>query len=247
MSNDSKGNPLCAVPQGKYVFLIILGVLAFLTIEAVRLDWFSWDLAITEWIQRVDAEDFLGPLVNFNNRMGVVGVAGITGLAAIVWLWLKGQRAEAVFVGLVGVADFLNPVLRYLIDRPRPATDLVVVYRPNGDCSFPSGTAMHVFMFCGILIYLVLRLFKPGFWRTAICVLLGLYIPMMGLWLIYRGIHWPSDVLGGYIYGAVFLWAIIWGHQRYIAWRRRYPRDHIPVQCIPAPIRPFAWILKMVY
>lgn len=225
------------------VFVLIVAFILFLTIEALITDYFSWDVTIADWVQSKDA----GTIGEYHDRMGVAGAAGILGIIVIALLWFKGWRAEAAFVGVVGIADLLNPFLREVIARPRPTENLIVIYTEPTDFSFPSGTAMHVVMFCGFLIYLCARLMKPGWVRTSIQVVLGLWIPIMGLWLIYRGVHWPSDVLGGYVYGAFFLWMIVWGFKKYIMWRRAFPRDTVPGKHLPSILRPLSWALKLVY
>jgi len=230
----------------KYALSLLIAFTAALTYGALTTDFFRWDLIITEWMQGFRSEA-LDPLFRFNNRMGIVGVSGATGIAVIAWLWFKGWRAEAFFAGWVGLADLLNPFLRCFIGRPRPNPGIIEVYRSPDDFTFPSGTAMHVFMFCGILIYLAQILINPGYLRTIIQTLLIVYIPLMGLWLIYRGVHWPSDVIGGFAYGALFLWFIIWGYKKYTTWRRRYPKDQVPSENLPLLMRPFARLVQMIY
>jgi len=224
-------------------FALLIAVLIVSAIQVHSAGPFSWDVTITEWIQRFDA----GPIASYNKRMGVIGAAGILGIMIILWLWLKGWRAEAVSIGLVGIADLVNPLIREVVSRPRPTGELVTIYREPTDFSFPSGTAMHVLMFCGALIYFSGRVMRPGCLRTTLRILLGLWIPIMGIWVIYRGVHWPSDVLGGYVYGVFFLWAIIWVYQKYTRWRRAYPKDLIPGNALPPLMRPLTTIFRIVY
>jgi len=225
------------------IFALIVAFLIFLTIEALITDYFSWDITIADWIQSVDA----GPIADYNERFGVVGAAGVLGIIVIALLWFRGWRAEAAFVGFVGVADLINPLLREVFARPRPTEDLIKIYTEPTDFSFPSGTAMHLVMFCGFLIYLCGTLLKPSWIRTILQFMLGLWIPIMGTWLVYRGVHWPSDVLGGFVYGAFFLWMIIWGFKKYTTWRRAFPRDRITREQLPSAIRPLSWALRMIY
>jgi len=225
------------------IFALIVAFLIFLTIEALITDYFSWDVTISEWVQSKD----VGSVTEYDNRMGVAGAAGILGIIIIALLWFRGWRAEAAFVGLVGIADLINPLLREVIARPRPDGDLIIICREPTDFSFPSGTAMHLVMFCGFLIYLCGNLLKPGWIRIALQVVLGLWIPIMGTWLIYRGVHWPSDVLGGFVYGAFFLWMIIWGFKKYTTWRRAFPRDCVPREQLPSVLRPLSRALRMIY
>ncbi|MFC2009494.1 phosphatase PAP2 family protein [Chloroflexota bacterium] len=225
-----------------YLFALLFIVLIGLTLGAVIFDRFPYDLAITRWVQSLNVDRVIGSSVLlYNGRLGIVGIAGGIGLGVIILLWLKNRRVEAASVAMVGVADLINPLFRVIIDRPRPTEDLVSIYYPDLEpFSFPSGTAMHITMFCGILVYLSGRLLKPGLLRYILQTLLVLYIPLMGLRLIYLGSHWPSDILGGYVYGGLFLWTIIWGHHRYLGWRRCYPSQQIPKEALPLLLRPFA-------
>jgi membrane-associated phospholipid phosphatase len=106
---------------------------------------------------------------------------------------------------------------------------------------------MHLVMFCGFLFYLCQILLKPGWLRLTLQVMLIAWIPFMGAWLVYRAVHWPSDVLGGYVYGAFFLWIIIWGFNKYRTWRRAFPKNSIPDEEIPSVLRPLSWALRMIY
>lgn len=227
--------------KGKYGVLALLGALALLTYYAFTTDRLPGDLAIAQWVQSLAEPERLGPIPNILFWMGLKGVAGAVIVVACGWLWLKGHRAEAAFLALVGIADLLNPPLRELIGRPRPTTEFVHVFGGPQGASFPSGYALHILLFCGFLLYLSRSVIKSRAFRHILGVVLGLYIPVVGLWLIYDGRHWPSDVLGGYIYGAFYLVVLIWGYKKYISWRRRYRADELPIRS-----RPLSWIVKLV-
>jgi len=231
----------------KCAFVLFLGFLVFLTYGALTTDYYHWDFTIIDWVQDSVDEDDLHGLPNALFWMGLKGVAGVVITVAAIGLWLKGWRAEAVFMALIAIPDSLNFFVRGIIGRPRPTGDLVthIFGGPQG-YSFPSGYALHVALFGGFCIYLLLRLMRPSVLRSAILVPLALYIPIAGLWLIYDGRHWPSDVLGGYMYGVFYLIILVWGYQKYVSWRRRYPEDHLLPEKLPRVARPFAWILTMI-
>jgi len=194
----------------------------------------------------VDA-DKLGLLPNFLYCTCLNLVAGALGIAVAGWLWLKGWRAEALFLLLVSIPDFFNIYLRAFIARPRPASAPLDFFGGSLGYSFPSGTALHYILFCGFIIYLSRSLINPGFLRFALWALLGLFIPVIGIYLVYDGRHWPSDVLGAYVYGAFYLVILVWCYQKYVTWRRSYPQNHIPAEKLPALARPFAWMLRIIY
>ncbi len=179
----------------------ILGLTAYSTFHGVTADRWTYDLAISEFLQRVDVGSLSGALF----WVGARGLAGVTMAVAAIWLWFSGRRAAAALIALMLVADALNFVLRDLIDRPRPSLDLVRVEGGPQGASYPSGTALHAMLFYGFMVYLLAKVVPPSRWRQALSALLVLWILLQGAWLINHGRHWASDVVGGYLYGAMYL------------------------------------------
>lgn len=122
---------------------------------------------------------------------------------AALFLWLTNHRWSA-YVLLIGVlgGKLVNTALKGIFDRPRPSVvDWVTdVYSP----SFPSGHAMSSMVVYGSVAYLVGRLEPSPRLRRAIWVLATLVILAIGVSRMYLGVHYPSDVIGGYIAG--FAW-----------------------------------------
>ena len=187
----------------------ILGLTAYSTFHGVTADRWAYDLAISEFLQRVDIGSLSGALF----WVGARGLAGVTMAVAAIWLWLNGRRAAAALIALMLVADALNFVLRDLIDRPRPSLDLVRVEGGPQGASYPSGTALHAMLFYGFMVYLLAKVVPSNRWRQALSAVLVLWILLQGAWLINHGRHWASDVVGGYLYGAMYL----------TLWIRLYP------------------------
>ncbi len=80
--------------------------------------------------------------------------------------------------------------------------------------SFPSGTAATSVLVLGFLIYLVGEFVAPRKLRIVLQLLLGLAIVLLGLFRMLAGEHWPSDLVGGYMAGALALWVVIWAYRR---------------------------------
>jgi undecaprenyl-diphosphatase len=140
--------------------------------------------------------------------MGGLGVSGIVLGVATLFLLLKRYSIEAFFVFLTLIPNAFNYFVRDIVSRGRPTADLVeVIGNPQG-FSFPSGHSLHVTFFYGFLIYLIVS--SPSYRRfpRLSWLIPAIYVPFAGVWLIYDGRHWLSDVFGGYIYGTFYL--IVW-------------------------------------
>src|SRR6266852_3391971 len=95
------------------------------------------------------------------------GVAGI--------FWVLRFRLEAIFVLLASSSNILNWIVKRLIKRPRPTSELVAVARVINEPSFPSGHVMHYVNFFGLLDYLLATNWRSGRLRNiliAICTTL---------------------------------------------------------------------------
>ncbi|MEE9284328.1 MAG: phosphatase PAP2 family protein [Dehalococcoidia bacterium] len=199
---------------------VLLGLMALTAFNAVTTDRFVADLAITEFLQKAD----MGLLRGLLFWMGVRGMAGVVLAATAAWLWLRGNRLEAVFVGLILVPDLSSFILRGVFDRPRPAAELVTVYGGPQGASFPSGTALHWIFFGGFMLYLLPKLTTSRQVIYGVSSLIVLWVLLMGLWVVHHGRHWPSDVFGGYLFGLfyVVLWVKL--HPLARAWEARHPK-----------------------
>jgi undecaprenyl-diphosphatase len=96
-----------------------------------------------------------------------------------------------------------NLILKQLINRARPVAEHLVSVET---LSYPSGHAMMAMAFYGILIYLFWQFPWNKLLKYTITMVLLLLILSIGISRIYLGVHYPSDILGGYAAG--FMWVL---------------------------------------
>ncbi|QNN66207.1 phosphatase PAP2 family protein [Sphingomonas rhizophila] len=124
---------------------------------------------------------------------------GATAVAA-AWLLSQRQRMEAgVLAATVVGGRLLNDGLKLLYDRPRPAFDAHPVLTSSS--SFPSGHAANT-MIAFVAIALALT---PARHRALALNVAVIVAAAIGLSRPYLGVHWPSDVLGGWLLAAMVL------------------------------------------
>lgn len=181
---------------GLWLALALLFVV--LAVLAAFYDRFPADERIAHATQGIDVPA-LGGFLAFVNFLGDAWIATALVLALTVAFGLVRAGSEAVLVFLAFVPQGVNVVLKGLVERPRPSPELVEVTSHASGFSFPSGhTAITVGLF-GLLFFLLPAVFpwRPLRWTLqAGCVLIVL---AAGPARVYVGVHWPSDVLGGYL------------------------------------------------
>ena len=133
-------------------------------------------------------------------------------VGALLILWLVRLRVEAVFLALTLLADLLGGVLKIVVGRNRPTPDLVHVVQQIQQPSFPSGHTLHYTVFYGFLIFVIATNFKSSWPRNVALVIFALLIALVGPSRVYLGEHWPTDVIGGYLIGALCLAPLIAGY-----------------------------------
>lgn len=143
---------------------------------------------------------------------------GITFLGSVNWiailvvgggvvLFIKKKRSLGLFFLLSsGVGALFNLLLKWLFKRERP--DILPLISEEG-YSFPSGHSMGSFIFYGALAYVIIHLVHQKSWKWIATILNGLIILFIGITRVYLGVHYPSDIVGGFFAGAAWLLACI--------------------------------------
>jgi undecaprenyl-diphosphatase len=123
-----------------------------------------------------------------------------------VLLWLTQHRWSVALLVLSALGGTLvNRVLKDTFDRPRPV--VVDAVQEVTSLSFPSGHATSSFIVYGVLAYIVSRLAPQRSVRIAIWSAAAFMIVAVGFSRMYLGVHYPTDVAGGFLVGLA--WVLI--------------------------------------
>jgi undecaprenyl-diphosphatase len=143
-------------------------------------------------------------------------------------LWVAGAGAGAILVArrwwadlltgavLIGAGKLLNVWLKELIARERPLGGVLV--GGHESYSFPSGHAMMSLLLYGYLAILLWRAYDTRRARARIGMGAIMLVALIGMSRIYLGVHYPSDVLGGYVMGGAWLSLCLAGRYAIAGW-----------------------------
>ena len=202
-----------ALPAPFVLWFLLLCGFVVLSAFAAAYDRFPADLWLARWFREIDSSAFARAL-NWTADM-VNGWELIPVLAAgAILLLLAGRWLAAPLLLVSPAASLLNAAAKEVVGRPRPAEDLIRVSGHPSDPSFPSGHADSAIVIYGLMFYFITVFVSHPALRLlgqAACLWVILFT---GMQRVYTGVHWPSDVLGGYYLGGLVLAALIALHHR---------------------------------
>ena len=121
--------------------------------------------------------------------------------AAIIVLVKNKKIGKYVALNLI-IITLINQGLKFIIQRPRPTEYRLI---NQGGYSFPSGHSMVSMAFYGFLIYLIYHKVQNQYLKSILCIGLSMLILFIGISRIYLGVHYASDVIGGFIFSVGYL------------------------------------------
>ncbi len=161
----------------------------------------------------VDVQSYQHPL--FDKLMKLVSYPGYMPEAPIMVItcagifYLEKFKKEALFVVLTMLSGLVSTIVKYMVDRPRPSSDIVKIALQTHQQSFPSGHVMFYVIFFGFVALLMysLKTINRAL-RITIGVLCMVMIFAIPVSRIYLGAHWFTDVLGGFMLGILCLYVV---------------------------------------
>jgi undecaprenyl-diphosphatase len=199
-----------------YIYLLGVMSLAWITFFVIKLrDSFKAeggevDRSIMEYVAGLRYE-YLDKIMIFLSRSGDTLFAIIVTLLIIIFFYRISKKREANFyaVNILTIA-IISQALKYIAKRPRPEGQWLVDisgYTHAGGYSFPSGHSMISMAGALILIYFILDNFRNRIFAHIVSVVVFIYAALVGVSRIYVGVHYPSDVVGGWVIASI--WVLI--------------------------------------
>ena len=144
--------------------------------------------------------DFITPIAKFVTNFG--GAIFLVVLTITLFILIKNKKIGISILSNLVIITILNQLLKRILQRSRP-TEFRIVEETG--YSFPSGHSMVSMAFYGYLIYLIYKYVKNKYVKWSSIVLLSILICSIGISRIYLGVHYTSDVLGGFLISISYL------------------------------------------
>jgi len=159
------------------------------------------DNEVYNFISEFLIKDFFTPVVKIITKLS--GTIFLITVAVLVLVFIKNKKQGLAVAVNLALAPLTNQIVKQFFRRPRP--DLSFRLIEETGFSFPSGHSMTSMAFYGFFIYLVYNNVKNKTVKWLLITLLSLVIVSVGFSRIYLGVHYTSDVLGGFAEGIAYL------------------------------------------
>lgn len=176
-----------------------------LSLEVFDRDFMFYDTLIAQLVYLLRTP-VLNSIMLFITSLGDNQLLFFLALIFLYFTWRQHKRESIFLLTTFITGIILNDFIKNLFHRPRPLISPLIV---ETNFSYPSGHAMNSMVFYSVLSYLIFRLIKNNFLRYFILVLCTVLILLIGFSRVYLGVHYPSDVLAGYIVGFWWLSLVI--------------------------------------
>ena len=181
------------------LFICLVGFLA-LAEDVFNKEIMYGDIIGYKLISTFLISDFVTPIAKFITNFG--GAIFLSIATVMLFLFIKNKKIGLSIISNIVIIAVLNQLLKRILQRPRP-TEFRIVEETG--YSFPSGHSMVSMAFYGYLIYLIYKYINNKHLKRTLIIILSVLICIIGVSRIYLGVHYTSDVLGGFLISFAYL------------------------------------------
>jgi undecaprenyl-diphosphatase len=175
------------------------------------------DVAIARTVQRPVSRE-IDIIARFASLVGN-DFPSMVALALIgIFILICLRRLDlALFLAVAVALRAVGPVLKILIASPRPTSDVIAIIVQSQGLGFPSGHAMGAALFYGAIAIIAPQVVANRLLARGIQVGAVVTMALIALSRVRLGVHWPSDVIGGLLFGLAIVCVL---QAAFLGWRQ---------------------------
>lgn len=181
------------------LFICLIGFLV-LAEEVFHQEIMNGDIVGYDIVSKLFKFNVSTPIAKFITNFG--GAIFVISLTTILFFVIKDKKIGISIITNLGIVTILNQIIKFIMQRPRP-TEFRIIEETG--YSFPSGHSMVSLAFYGYLIYLIYKYINNKHLKRTLIIILSVLICIIGVSRIYLGVHYTSDVLGGFLISFAYL------------------------------------------
>ena len=200
------------------LFICLIGFLA-LAEDVFHQEIMNGDIVGYDIVSKLFKFNVSTPIAKFITNFG--GAIFVISLTTILFFVIKDKKIGISIIANLGIVTILNQIIKFIMQRPRP-TEFRIIEETG--YSFPSGHSMVSLAFYGYLIYLIYKYINNKHLKRTLIIILSILICIIGVSRIYLGVHYTSDVLGGFLISLAYLIIYIELVNKFVLEKNKYDR-----------------------
>lgn len=181
------------------LFLCVIGFLG-LAEDVWNKEIMNGDIIGYKIVSSILISDFMTLIAKFITNFG--GSTCLITITLILLFLIKNKKIGISICSNLVIVTIINVLLKNILQRPRPTEYRLI---DESGYSFPSGHSMISMAFYGFIIYLIYKYVKNKHLKWSLIIILSILIVAIGISRIYLGVHYTSDVLGGFLIAISYL------------------------------------------
>ncbi|WP_312098839.1 phosphatase PAP2 family protein [Niallia sp.] len=183
------------------IIIVFCGLFYVIAKRVTSTDIITFDKTIIHFIQSFISDDLTIWVERVTFLGSILFIATAIVIISILLLWRRKYTLMIFFISANSLGAILNKLLKWFFKRERP--DILPVIIEKG-YSFPSGHSMGSLIFFGSCAYLCIHIVNSTGKKIFAYTIACLFILLIGISRIYLGVHYPTDVVGGYSIGIAY-------------------------------------------
>ena len=168
--------------------------------EVASKDIMTLDIVVYRFISTYLISDIMTPIAKFITNFG--GTIWLILMSIVLLIVIKNKKIAGCIFCNLPISALINFIIKQILQRPRPNEFRIIEEK---GFSFPSGHSMVSMAVYGFFIYLIFKFVRNKVLKTIYICFFGILIFSIGISRIYLGVHYTSDVIGGYLIAISYL------------------------------------------
>ena len=207
LSRWFKESPIVRVVLGFAFAALVLAAFGWLVTGPYKNLVAGFDSNIRYAMRQIQSPMWTSLLLTLTNLGSTLYLIVVGSVAGIAFLALRWFRSFVLFIIAMAGQAALHHGAKWLIARPRPSN--LISYRTAESFSFPSGHAIAALCLYAMIAWIMTRRIENPAVTASIWICTVILIFLIGASRVYIGIHYPTDVVAGFLGGLIWTFAIM--------------------------------------
>ncbi len=200
-------SPIIRIIAGLALAALAIAAIGWLVTGPARAYPTAFDSSVRQGLRQMQSPMWTSLFLAVTKLGSTMYLVIIGSAAGLVFLFLRWFRPVVLLILVMIGQAALHHGFKWLIARPRPPA--LISYREVESYSFPSGHAVAGLCLYGMIAWIVASSLENSAAKAGIAILAAVLIFLIGMSRVYIGIHYPTDVLAGFVGAMIWLAAVI--------------------------------------